>query len=223
MPSNVSGDNNAVNANNGVNAYTDRYPGAVAPETRPYHHGNLRRALLERAEQTLVERGVHALSLRELARDAGVSHAAPRRHFADKQALLEALAESGFERLGAELADAVAQAGAAFPARLLAVARAYVRFATDHATLLELMFAGKHRPDAAESLRAAAIAAFATPLQVIADGQSSGEVVPGDLERVAQGAWATVHGVGSMVAAGMAGGDLVDDAVALLVDGLRPR
>src|SRR5918998_6710951 len=80
-------------------------PGArlLAPmvdAVRPYHHGSLRRALLERAEEALADGGSQRLSLRELARDIGVSHAAPRRHFADKQALLDALALDGFERLG---------------------------------------------------------------------------------------------------------------------------
>ena len=67
---------------------------------RPYHHGSLRPALLEAAERALDRGGVQALSLRELAREIGVSHAAPRRHFAGKQALLDALAEDGYERLG---------------------------------------------------------------------------------------------------------------------------
>jgi AcrR family transcriptional regulator len=82
---------------------------------RPYHHGNLRTALLAQAERTVRERGVQDLSLRELARDIGVSHGAPRRHFADRQARLEA------------------------------TAAAYIRFATRDAALLELMFAGKRR------------------------------------------------------------------------------
>ena len=72
---------------------------AHQPTERPYHHGNLRGALLDAAERTVRERGVQALSLRELAREIGVSHGAPRRHFPDRQALLDALAESGFERL----------------------------------------------------------------------------------------------------------------------------
>ena len=74
---------------------------ADQPSERPYHHGNLRSALLAAAERTVRERGVQDLSLRELAREIGVSHGAPRRHFPDRQALLDALAESGFERLGA--------------------------------------------------------------------------------------------------------------------------
>src|SRR5882724_8394312 len=114
---------------------------------RPYHHGNLRTALLAAAEVTVRERGVQELSLRELAREVGVSHGAPRRHFPDRQALLDALAEAGFGRLGAELRSAADGAGEEFEARLQAIAVAYVRFATRDAALLELMFAGKTREE----------------------------------------------------------------------------
>src|SRR5258708_35477325 len=96
---------------------------------RPYHHGNLRTALLAAAEVTVRERGVQELSLRELARDVGVSHGAPRRHFPDRQALLDALAESGFVRLGTELRAAFEAAGADCEGRLRAGADACVRFA----------------------------------------------------------------------------------------------
>src|ERR687894_2671163 len=82
----------------------------VSVATRPYHHGSLRPALLAAAEKALDRGGVQALSLRELAREIGVSHAAPRRHFADKQALLDALAQEGFARLGAALDATDAQA-----------------------------------------------------------------------------------------------------------------
>lgn len=195
--------------------------------TRPYHHGNLREALLEAGERALEEHGAQNLSLRELAREVGVSHAAPRRHFADKQALLDALAQDGFERLGRELRAAIEGAGEDFEARLAALAGAYVRFATRHAALLELMFANKHRPDAADSLRAAGEAAFAAPLALITDGQASGAVVPGDPEAVATVAWATVQGLASIANAGMlddaALEGLVGGAVERLVLGLRPR
>ncbi len=80
-------------------------------DERPYHHGNLRTALLAEAERTVRERGVQDLSLRELAREVGVSHGAPRRHFPDSQSLLNALAESGFLRLGRELQAAARQRG----------------------------------------------------------------------------------------------------------------
>jgi AcrR family transcriptional regulator len=199
----------------------------MAVRTRPYHHGNLRSTLLEAAERTLSERGVAELSLRDLARQVGVSHAAPRRHFAHKQALLDALAEDGFERLGSELRAAMEPAGEDFGALMRAFARAYVHFATDHAALLELMFAGKHRPDASESLRRAADAAFEAPLGLVTAGQAAGAVVAGDPERVGTVAFATLQGIAVLANSGMIdAGELdetVDDAVERLLDGLRPR
>jgi AcrR family transcriptional regulator len=197
---------------------------AVAVTPRPYHHGNLRAALLEQAERTLADGG--DLSLRELARQIGVSHAAPRRHFSDKQALLDALAEDGFERLGEELRAAMAGARD-FDARLLAFARAYVDFATRHAALLDLMFAGKHRPGAADSLRAAADRAFEAPMALIAEGQAAGAVVPGDPERVAIVAWSALQGLAAMFNSQMLDRATLDEllpaAVERLVLGLRPR
>jgi AcrR family transcriptional regulator len=207
----------------------------MADAVRPYHHGSLRRELLERAEQALAEAGPQRLSLREIARDIGVSHAAPRRHFPDKQALLDALAESGFMRLGAELDAADARAAAAratgtlqsgtFRARLTAVARAYIAFATEHGALLELMYATKHRPGAPD-LESVSQRAFATPIAVIAEGQRDGDVVPGDPERVATVTWATIHGIASMAASRLLKApvdQVVADAVERLELGLRPR
>ncbi|MEA2220054.1 MAG: hypothetical protein QOJ35_2680 [Solirubrobacteraceae bacterium] len=193
---------------------------------RAYHHGNLRSALLERAARTVRERGVQALSLRELARDVGVSHGAPRRHFPDRGALLEALAVAGFERLAQELEAAVGDAAAGIEARLQALAHAYVDFATRDAALLELMFAAKHR-DGAEGVRAAADRALAISLRIIAAAQDGGELVAGDAERIAQVAFAMLHGLATMANGEMLGNDdldaIVTDAVARLLDGLRPR
>jgi AcrR family transcriptional regulator len=194
---------------------------------RPYHHGNLRSELLDSAERTLRERGVGGLSLRELAREAGVSHGAPRRHFPDKQSLLDALAEDGFDRLGGELAAAVAGAAPGFDTRLVALAHAYVSFATDRAALLELMFAGKHRPGATASLREAADRAFAAPLDLIREGQAQGDVVDGDPKSIAVVAFATLQGLAALFNSGMvedaALDELVDHAVERLLLGLRPR
>jgi AcrR family transcriptional regulator len=197
-----------------------------AQRSRPYHHGNLRSALLRCAERALTEGGLPQLSLRDLARQVGVSHAAPRRHFADKQSLLDALAEDGFERLGRELDEAMAAAGGSLGEQLGAFARTYVRFATDHGALLELMFAGKHRPGA-ESLREAADRAFAAPLALFVEAQASGGIVAGDTERVGIVALATLHGLASLANNGMLGDadldEVVAEAVDRLVEGLRPR
>jgi AcrR family transcriptional regulator len=192
-------------------------------QSRPYHHGNLREALLEQAVTTLRDGGVDALSLRELAREAGVSHAAPRRHFPDRQALLDALAIAGFERLGAELEAAVSDAGAAgaFEPTLQRCAHAYVRFATTDAALLEVMFAGKHT----ENVDDAAEQSFTPILELILRGQAEGVFEVGDPERIGLMLLSTIHGIASLRSAGMIAPEqldwLVDDTIAHFLRGTR--
>jgi AcrR family transcriptional regulator len=180
---------------------------------RPYHHGNLRTALLTAAERTLRERGAQELSLRELARDVGVSHAAPRRHFSDRQALLDALAEAGFARLGAELRVAFDGAGEGFEERMRVVAAAYVRFATEDAALLELMFTGKEHEQTGV-LHAAAERAFAVLLELIGQGQSEGALEEGDPERVGLVLFATMQGIAALVTGGIVAREQIDELVA---------
>jgi len=191
---------------------------------RPYHHGNLRAALLAEAERTVRERGSQALSLRELARAAGVSHAAPRRHFSDRQALLDALADTGFARLGAELRTAADAAGEAFAPRMHAIGAAYVEFATRDAALLDLMYAAKHR-DTATDLHAAADRAFAVVLELIHQGQEEGALERDDPERVGFVLFAAIHGIASLVTAGVIPADrrdeLVNDAISQFLRGAR--
>jgi AcrR family transcriptional regulator len=181
---------------------------------RPYHHGNLREALLQAAERTLREHGVQELSLRELARDAGVSHAAPRRHFADRQALLDALAVAGFDRLGNDLRRALRRAGPEFEPRLRAIADAYIRFATRDAALLELMFTSKHQPGAA-ALEAASEEAFAAVFELIEQGQAEGALEPGEPERVGLVLFATIQGIAALLNSRMVTPDQLDE----LIDG----
>jgi AcrR family transcriptional regulator len=180
---------------------------------RPYHHGNLRTALLAQAERTVRERSVQDLSLRELARDLGVSHGAPRRHFADRQALLDALAEAGFARLGAELRAAFDGAGEDFQDRLRATAAAYIRFATSDAALLELMFAGKHR-EPSGALHEAANRAFSVILELIEQGQTDGALEPGEPDRVGLVLFATIQGIAALLNGGMIGAEYLDELVA---------
>jgi AcrR family transcriptional regulator len=193
-------------------------------ETRRYHHGNLRTALLDAAERTLRERGAQALSLRELAREVGVSHGAPRRHFPDRQSLLDALARAGFERLGTELRAATEAAGDDFELRLRAIAAAYVRFATEDAALLELMFAGKHR-EGAEELADTAERSFAVMLELIEQGQREGALEKGDPKRVGLVLFATIQGIAALVTAGLVEpaevGALVADATDRFLRGAR--
>jgi AcrR family transcriptional regulator len=115
------------------------------PPDRPYHHGNLRRALLDAALDVIARRGAAALSLRELAAAAGVSHGAPAHHFRDKAGLMTAVAAEGFDLLAGRLEAAREDAdGDAF----LAVGLAYVAFATEHAAHFQVMYdPSLYRPD----------------------------------------------------------------------------
>jgi AcrR family transcriptional regulator len=200
---------------------TDR---AQQPTERPYHHGNLRSALLAAAERTVRERGVENLSLRELAREIGVSHGAPRRHFPDRQALLDALAQTGFERLGAELRAAADRAGDEFQPRLEATATAYIRFATANPALLDLMFASKHRASE-PSLHEAMERAFSVMMDLILQGQAIGWLQPGDPERVGLVLFSTIQGIAALLTAGMITPDqrngLTTDAIAHFLRGSR--
>ena len=190
----------------------------------PYHHGNLRAELLTRAERKLEETGVAGLSLRELAREIGVSHGAPRQHFPDKQALLDALALHGLERLGRELDAGLGEAAGTFDERLIAFAHLYVGFATRHPALLALMFARKDDPDRPELL-AANDKTFAAPSSLIADALAHGDIVSDDPDRVAMAVLATLQGLAAIITSGMIGDrpaeSVITGTIETLIHGLR--
>ncbi|WP_033290544.1 TetR/AcrR family transcriptional regulator [Amycolatopsis jejuensis] len=186
------------------------------PEERPYHHGNLRTALLDAAERGLRERGADQLSLRDLAREIGVSHAAPRRHFADRQALLDALAETGFLRLGTVFRTALAEADD-FPSRVHGTASAFAHFAVDNPELLELMNSSKHRTETGPVTRSAE-AAFGQMAELIHEGQAHGDLAPGDPDRIGIILYATVQGIAMMVNNKMIGRDQLDSIVEAAIE-----
>ncbi|PRH81104.1 TetR family transcriptional regulator [Streptomyces solincola] len=197
---------------------------ALAAET-PYHHGNLRTALLERAERVLARSGAEGLSLRALARDLEVSHAAPARHFRDRQALLDALAVSGFTRLNAALRTAAGAAGP-LPGRLTTVGRAYLDFAVGHPALLQLMFTVKHAEGSSAELRDLGHECLAIATDLVTEAQRAGAVRPGDAARLAQVAFSTLHGLATLSLGGLLDDTPLDEAVDLaldvLVTGLAP-
>src|SRR5580658_8100808 len=108
-------------------------------QTRPYHHGDLSRALVEAARRILEAEGAAALSLRAVAREAGVSPAAPYHHFKDKTELLEAVAQGGWDVLSEEIVTARRNADGAEEA-LRAIGVAYVTFARKNPALYRLMY-----------------------------------------------------------------------------------
>lgn len=192
----------------------------------PYHHGNLRAELLDAAARAVDEGGLDRLSLRALAREVGVSHAAPARHFPDREALLDALAIHGFDQLAELLDEAARDQRESFDTRLEKVARAYIGFALEHGPLLELMYRSKHQ-EGADAIVEAGERAFERPIELIADAQVAGEIVPGDPNAIASISFATIHGLASLAGSGMIEPELLEAAVPLAItqmrDGLRPR
>ncbi len=159
-----------------------------------YHHGDLRNALLSAGVELLAERGLDGLSLREAARRAGVSHAAPYRHFADKQALLAAIAEQGFAMLGALVEAAAAAPAAGAAERLRTVLAGYLAFGHAHPHHTELMF-GAHAHLKPDSLHPAARATFDGLAALVADAMR--EADPHDRRdprTVALALWGQAHG-----------------------------
>lgn len=191
---------------------------------RPYHHGHLRATLLAEAERTLRDQGIDALSLRDLARQAGVSHAAPRRHFADRQALLDALAETGFARLGEEVSTAIDTAADDFRSRLRAAMTAYAHFVIRDPALVDLMFSVKTSGRSAGS-PAASARLFTVVGDLISAGQQAGALPPGDPERLRLLLAAVMQGIAALVTSGRARpsqiDDLICDAVTVLAPGQR--
>lgn len=161
---------------------------AALNDQSAYHHGTLRRVLLDDAAVLLGEGGQEAVSLRALARRAGVSPGAPYRHFADKAALLTALAVEGFVAFGAALA--AADAGAEPGRELEAQAVAYVRFGLQAPGRFRLMF-GNERPVADEALVLAKQNAFGV-LQARVDRIARAE---DDTRAQAVGFWSLAHGL----------------------------
>jgi AcrR family transcriptional regulator len=171
-------------------------PDPAASQARAYHHGNLREALIQAGVDILAEAGAPGLTLREAARRAGVSHNAPYRHFADKEALLAAIAEEGFRELAHDLTLARDRAAHSAQAQLEETGWAYVHFALTHPQHLQIMFGRvfadrRHYPDLDE----AASQAFEVLVGVIRAGQAAQEIIPGSPRQIAVGAWAMVQGL----------------------------
>lgn len=171
-----------------------------AGPARPYHHGTLRPALVAEAVRLLAEGDPAALSLREVARRLGVSPAAPYRHFADKDALLAAVAQEGFQLLRGELEGAAASHPDEPLPQLADIGWAYVRFALLQPQYFQVMFGRAATPQTRyPELLAAGRSAFGILQRVIEGGQRAGRVAPGDPRELAIAAWAQVHGLATLL------------------------
>jgi AcrR family transcriptional regulator len=154
-----------------------------------YHHGHLRSALITAALTLVSSEGIKALTLREVARRAGVSHAALYHHFADKAGLLAAVAEEGFRKMHEEMTVLCANAGPDPYPRLRAIGVGYVRFAASHPAHFRVMFS----PDvgSSETLQEKSRAT----LKLLTDGLAAFGADEAHVAAMAVAAWSLVHGL----------------------------
>lgn len=163
------------------------------PAKRPaYHHGDLKTALRVQAERILVERGVAEVGLREVARALGVSHNAPYRHFASREALLAEIAAGGFQRLGAMYAEAITPDDPT--ARVTAIGHMYLRFALAEPAVFRLMMGKDLAKPQYEDLKAAADGVFTL---VRTELLAAGVPEPAIAETLAL--WSMVHGIATLL------------------------
>ena len=194
-------------------------PGAARPPLPPraarkrrdrYHHGDLRRALLQEAVRTIQTRGVEALTLRAVGQTLGVSRSALYRHFTDKAALLSAVAQEGFRMLRLELVEAWDQAGGGRHG-FEQMGVAYVRFAVEHPAHYRVMFGGFLKGYASDAaLAAEGSAAFQVLVDALVSQQQAGLVRRDDPQQLAQFVWAVVHGVARLAIDGQLRGSPSD-------------
>lgn len=167
-----------------------------------YHHGDLRNTLVQLGTEMLISSGEASLSLRKLAQQAGVSHNAPYQHFADKQALLAAIAEEGFKLLADFIEVALLpEANSSPQQRLMVAARAYVRFALAHPSQLQLMFGTFPTLDY-PSLSEQSLRTLGKLIAVVEEVQNAGLLKPSVPQEAAVVVWMLVHGLSTVLITG---------------------
>jgi AcrR family transcriptional regulator len=199
-----------------------------AAPARPYHHGDLRGALIRSAIELLRAEGPDALTLRGVARAAGVSQAAPYRHFADRRALVAAVAEEGFRRMQSAMLEAVRSAPGALGFKGVAIA--YVRFGHENPAEYRIMFGPElGNQDDLPELQITSRGV----LEFVAEGvrglQAAGLVVEGDAGMMAAALWSMLHGLVMLSLDGQTAGvtesldALVETTTQLMMFGMAPR
>lgn len=190
---------------------------STCKQSQPYHHGELKPALLAAAAQLLDEGGAALISLREVARRAGVSHNAPYRHFADRDSLLAALAEDGFRELGRRMD---AETGG-----LAALGQCYVRFALEQPGRFALMFGAGLDKTRYPQLQQAALALYRRLAQAVHETAPAREA-----EVATLAAWSLVHGLAQLlldrqlseaVQGGLSAAELSERVTRMFANGLQ--
>ncbi|MFN7982784.1 MAG: TetR/AcrR family transcriptional regulator [Vicinamibacterales bacterium] len=184
-------------------------PASGRKPTGKYHHGDLRRAMVDEAVRTITDEGIESLTLREAGARLGVSRTALYRHFSDKAALLAAVARDGFQKFRAELESAWEQ-GPATRCGFTRMGEAYIRFAVGHPSHYRVMFGDFRALCAREpELQEDAQAAFMTFINALVAMQRAGLVRASDPRLIAEFIWATTHGTAMLAINGQFGPDPV--------------
>ncbi|MBB2203885.1 TetR/AcrR family transcriptional regulator [Gluconacetobacter takamatsuzukensis] len=192
---------------------------------RPYHHGDLRRALIDTALAMLATDQNWAFTLREVARRTDVSHAAPYKHFRDRESLLRELARIGFVQLEEAMSVAMSSGPSSTRARFVAVARACIDFALCNPGLYRLMFSADADKTMDPHLHDAAMATFGILLRLLEEGLRDGSFRPVAISALAAASWAQVHGLAMLAISGQlleekVGPEPVLAALDVLLDGV---
>jgi AcrR family transcriptional regulator len=202
---------------------------AETPVVRAYHHGDLKNALIAAALKQIAARGPRALSLREVARAVGVSHASAYRHFPNKESVLATIAEQGFRGLSQAMHAAAQREGDVLKI-LHRVGVAYVEFGVSHPHHLQVMFGDfivSH--EAYPSLAEAGKEAYELLAGAVRAGQQARRIRSEDPQLVELAAWSQVHGLALLIASGqipadgmgqLKHGELADGVLTLLQEGL---
>ena len=191
-----------------------------------YHHGDLKNALIQAGMEILAEEGLGRLSLRKVAKQAGVSHAAPYSHFKDKQALIAAISTEGFKRLYSQIQAIFEQYQDKPDTLLVETAWAYFQFALNETDCFKLMFSStlekeKDYPD----FVAASKKTFSQLVEIVKVCQTGGVLEEGAADLAAVRLWSTVHGFISLLLEGQISSTVTDgrDLKTLLMDVLDIR
>lgn len=165
------------------------------PDKKSYHHGNLRKTLIRAGIDLMSESGASSIDLRKVARKAGVSHAAPYRHFADKKMLIAAICEEGFNHLGDEMELAIRMTDNSAHEQLRNMAHAYVQFALKHPSLVREMFSGLTvEREVYPELYQVSRKLFRFIENVVIAGQNMGAIKEGSSEDLTCVIWSMMHG-----------------------------
>ncbi len=166
-----------------------------AAKKKTYHHGDLKNALIKAGADILSKEGVSALSLRKVAQKAGVSHAAPYAHFADKQALIAAISTEGYKQLYEKIAQAAEQYRSDPLRRLVEASWAYVQFALDEPDQFKVTLSGMiEKEQEYPAFVETAKQNFGLVVEVVEQCQQAGILRQGASDLAAVGVWALIHG-----------------------------